>query len=174
MAETTDLMARPSIYDKLTRKRALELFWPQVVAYLDDTYCEADRAYTERQLEDVLAKHYDGRDGYAMARDLENHYGWEEDRKLVDLMDNALDVLSDAQKELMSQWVKTYRIAPERKIGDSVILARHPRQDEVGTVVKIYEDEARYGVRYPDQPETSSCIVNFEDVKDVLTAADQG
>jgi hypothetical protein len=163
MAEATEQMKRPRISDELTKKRALEMFWPQFVAYQSADYRESDRAYTERQILSVLSAY---RDGYSMARDLENHHGWAEDRELVDLMDHASAALTDAHKELVRQWVTAYRIAPDRKIGDNVTTTVPQRNGEAGSIVGIYEDEARYGVRYPDQPETSSYIVNFEDVKD--------
>ncbi len=171
MSEATEQMKRPRITDELTKKRALEIFWPHLVAYQGAEYRESDRAYTERQITAVLSAY---RDGYAMARDLENHHGWAEDRELVDLMDYASDALTDAHKELVAQWVKAYSIAPQRSIGDSVTTSLRSRKDQVGTIVTLYEDNARYGVRYPDQAETSHYIVDYEDVNDALTAAAQG
>lgn len=171
MPEATVQMKRPRITDELTKKRALEIFWPHLVAYEGTEYRESDRAYNERQITAVLSAY---RDGYAMARDLENHHGWAEDRELVDLMDHASDALTDAHKELVVQWVKTYHITPLRNIGDRVTTSLRSRTDQVGTIVKLYEDDARYGVRYPDQAETSHYVVDYEDVKDALTAASQG
>jgi hypothetical protein len=164
-------MKRPRITDELTKKRAMEIFWPRLVAYQGVDYRESDRPHTERAILSVLSVYGDG---YSMARYLENHHGWAEDRELVDLMDHASSALSDDHKELVAQWVAVCHITPTRKIGDSVTTNVYHRVDATGSIVKIYEDEARYGVRYPDQPETSSYIVNFEDVKDVPAAIAQG
>lgn len=170
MPETTELMKRPRISDELTKKRALELFWPKLIAYEGADYRETDRAHTEKTILSVLSGY---RDGYSMARELENHHGWAEDRELVDLMDDAASALTDAHKELVKQWAATYRIVPDRQIGDPVTTSIHGRKDQVGTVVRFYDDEARYGVRYLDQPATSNYIVDFEDVKDAPVVADQ-
>jgi len=171
MAETTELMKRPKIWDELTKKRAVEVVWPQVVTFLGSDYQESSRSFIEKQIMSVLSG---TRDGYAMARELENHHGWAEERELVDLMDEASYALTNAHKELVAQWVTAYGITPERKIGDSVTTTLHGRKDQVGTIVKLYETEARYGVRYPGQPETSTYVVDYEDVKDVLAVSTQG
>jgi hypothetical protein len=167
MAETSEHMKRPRILDDLTKKRALEIFWPKLLVYEGSEYREANRASTERHILAVLSG---SRDGYAMARDLENNYGWAEDRNLVDLMDDAASAMTAAHKELVGQWVKAYNITADRKVGDEVRTNIRPRGNVAGTIVKLYEDEAHYGVRYPDQPETSHYILDYEEVKDLAVA----
>ncbi len=169
MAE--EQMKRPRISDDLTKKRALELFWPKLEAYQGTDYRESNRSQITKQ---ILAVLFGRRDGYTMARDLEKNHGWAEDRELVGLMDVAESALVDAHKELVVQWVKVYNITADRKIGDEVRTNIRPRGNVAGTIVKLYEDEAHYGVRYPDQPETSQYILDYEEVKDLAVAATRG
>jgi hypothetical protein len=166
-----ELVERPQASGNLVKQRAFEILWPRVVLYLGSDYLESSRGYLEKQITEVLSTFHDG---YAMARDLERRFGWVEDRELVDLMDAGSHALSKAHKEHVEQWVKDCHIMPERMIGDTVIATPPVREDQVGTIVKIYEGEARYGVRYPDQPKTSHYVVDYEDVRDVPVGITQG
>lgn len=163
MPETNELMKRPKISDDLVKRRAFEMFMPLVKEYLGNDWSDSEQPHIEKQLAKVMNE-YD--DGYAMARKLERDHGWEEDRELVDLMDEGDSCLHKAHKELQAQWIQVYGITPERQIGDSVTTNIYDRKDQVGFITKFYLDEAKYGVRYPDQPMTSCYIVEYENVKD--------
>lgn len=162
MPETTELMKRPTKSDCIVRRRAWELFMPKVKAYLGAGWIEREIPHIEKQMMEVLDEFSDG---YSMARELERE-GWEEDRGLVDLMDDGEDCLRKAHEELQGQWIRAYGIAPERNIGDRVTADIYSRKGQVGEISKFYLDSARYGVRYPDQPETSCYLVEYESVKD--------
>jgi hypothetical protein len=161
MSETTELMKRPSKSDSIVKRRAWELFMPAVKRYLGNEWSDTEAPHIEKQITDVLRLD----DGYAMARSLERD-GWEEDRGLVDLMDEGESFLSAAHKELLGQWIAVYRIAPSRKIGDRVGTTNWYRKGQIGIITKIREDEATYAVNFPDQPITSAQILLYEEVID--------
>ena len=163
MPETNELMARPKMSDEIVKKRAWEIFEPEVVAYLGADWIESKREYVQKQIMQVISSH---KDGYGMARELERQ-GWEEDRELVDLMDAGESALRDAHRELIKQWITVYGIAPSRLVGDEVSTTNWHRKGQSGIIVKIYEDEAKYGVRFPDQSPTSSQILLYEEVVDI-------
>ena len=168
MPETTELMKRPKKYDCIVKKRAWEMFMPAVKKYLGPDWIESEIPHIEKQIIDVLSSRDDG---YGMARELERK-GWEEDRYLVDLMDQGDSFLSDAYKEILGQWIKCYGIAPERKIGDRVGTINWRRKGQVGEITKIYEDRAEYGIRYPDQAVTSCQLIPYEEVIDAPEVSD--
>jgi hypothetical protein len=162
MPETTELMKRPKESDELTKKRAWELFEPKVKSYLGADWIESEREYIKQQIMRVLSSR---KDGYGMARELERD-GWEEDRGLVDLMDDAEMALRHAREELVKQWIAVYGIAPSRKIGDRVGTTNWHRKGQIGTIGKIYEGRAEYGIQYPDSAATSFELIPYEEVID--------
>lgn len=163
MPETTYLMKRPTKSDDIVKRRALEMFMPKVKAYLGQDWSESERPHIEEQIMDVLDEF---KDGYGMARELENHHHWEEDRGLMDLMDEGESFLSKSYKEILAQWIKCYNIVPSRKIGDKVGTTNWHRKGQIGTIGKIYEDRAEYGINYPDQAATSFQLITYEEVID--------
>jgi len=166
MAETSELMKRPTKSDCIVKRRAIEMFMPKVKSYLGHDWSESEAPHIEKQIMEVLDEFSDG---YSMARELERK-GWEEDRGLVDLMDDGESCLCNAHEEIQRQWIKCYGIDPKRKIGDRVVTDIYERKGQVGEISKFYLDSGQYGVRYPDQPETSCYLVEYEDVKDAPEA----
>lgn len=162
MPETTELMKRPTKSDCIVKRRALEMFMPKVKSYLGKDWSDSEQPHIEKQIMEVI--HLG--DGYAMARELERRHHWEEDRYLVDLMDEGESFLSSAHKEILGQWIKCYGIYPSRKIGETVGTTNWKRKGQVGEITKIYEDRAEYGVRYPDQALTSHQLIPYEEVID--------
>lgn len=163
MPETSDLMKRPTESDCIVKRRAWELFMPAVKKYLGADWSDSDADHIEKQICSVLSSRGDG---YSMARELESRHGWAEDRGLMDLMDEGESALEDAHKELLTQWIKCYGIAPARKVGDTVSTTHWRRKGEVGTITLIYEDRADYGVHFPDQEKTSCQLLHYEEVID--------
>jgi hypothetical protein len=171
MPETTELMKRPHKQDDLVIKRTLELFMPKVISYLGDDWHESERESVEKHISDVLRENSDG---YDMARELESRHHWEQDRALVDLMDEGETYQRKAYEEIMRQWIAVYGIAPSRKVGDTVGTTNWHRKGQVGTIRKIYEERAEYGVQYSDQAATSWQLLQYEEVIDApeVTNAD--
>lgn len=162
MSETTELMKRPTKSDCIVKRRAWELFMPSVKSYLGREWTDSEAPHIEKQIIDALSSNGDG---YSMARALERD-GWEEDRYLMDLMDEGESFLTSAHNEILKQWIKCYGITPSRMVGDSVSTSHWKRKGQVGAIVKVYEDEAKYGVHFDDQPATSSQILLYEEVID--------
>lgn len=162
MPETTELMKRPTASDCIVKKRAWELFMPSVKKYLGQDWIEPEIPHIEKQMIEVLDEFSDG---YQMARELERK-GWEEDRYLMDLMDEGESFLRQAHKEILGQWIKCYGITPERKVGDTVSTTNWHRKGQVGTITSIYVDDATYAVHFPDQAATSAQILLYEEVID--------
>jgi len=163
MPETNDLMKRPHEQDDLVIKHTLELFMPKVISYLGDDWYESERESVEEHISDVLRENSDG---YDMARELESRHHWEQDRALVDLMDQGEMYQRKAFEEILKQWITVYGIAPARKVGHVVGTTNWHRKGQVGTIRKIYEDSARYGVQYPDHAPTSWQLIPYEEVID--------
>lgn len=162
MAETNELMRRPLKSDELVKKRAWEIFSPKVAGYLGSDWRDADEPNIKKQVMRVLSSN---EDGYAMARELERD-GWVEDRELVDLMDEGEEALQSAYTEIIGQWIEVYGITPERAVGDTVSTTNWRRKGQVGTITRIYEDEAKYSVHFPDQSATASQVLWYEEVVD--------
>lgn len=167
MAEKSELMKRPLQSDELVEKRAWEIFKPKVKDYLGSDWNDSEEPYIQKKIMEALSTN---NDGYGMARELERD-GWAEDRYLVDLMDEGESDLRKAHKEIMKQWIEVYGISPSREVGDTVTTTNWHRKGQVGTISKIYLDEAKYGVRFPDQAATSCQILTYEEVIDVPEAS---
>lgn len=167
MPETSELMKRPLASDELVKKRAWEIFMPKVKAYLGQDWSESESPHIQKQIMSVLSLH---KDGYEMARELENRHHWSEDRGLMDLMDEGESALRKAHKEIMEQWITVYGIVPSRKIGDEVATTNWNRKGQIGTIGKIYEDRAEYGIHYSDQAPTSFQLIPYEEVIDASEA----
>ncbi len=165
MSETTDLMQRPHEQDDLVIKRTLELFMPKVISYLGSDWHESEQESVKDHISDVLRNNSDG---YDMARELESRHHWEQDRALVDLMDEGESYQRQAHRELLKQWIEVYGIKPARKIGDTVSTTNWHRKGQFGEITKIYEDRAEYAVHFPDQPLTSAQLLKYEEVIDAL------
>lgn len=164
MPETTELMKRPKKSDCIVKRRAIEMFMPKVKSYLGSDWSESEQPHIEEQLMKVMSAN---RDGYEMARELENNYGWAEDRSLMYLMDEGESLLSDAHRDILGQWIKCYGISPERKVGDTVSTNHWHRKGQVGTITKIDKEKAEYAVHFDDQEATSAQIFLYEEVIDV-------
>lgn len=158
-----DLMPRPSASDAYVRRRAAEIIFPRVWGWLGREHGGCAEPDVIRDLMRVARPHADG---YELAKTLERDCGWAADDSLVDILGS--DWVDDAVNELTGQWVRCLGIRPRFKIGDNVTVKRQRRSEVAGIVVKVDEELAQYGVRYPDMPENSWTVVNFEDCDPVL------
>lgn len=167
MTEEITATRRPKQSDALVKQRAAEIVTPKIVEWIKRG---RETRIVEKDISNVLIKILSShKDGYEMAKELDQA-GWGADSELVDIMDDASYAVSEAARELVKKWVIMYAITPTRKIGDAVTCSSIRRDGKIGIITKIYEKEAQYGVRYPDQPETSCYIVNYEDTAGVANA----
>ena len=86
-------------------------------------------------------------------------------------MDEADSALDKAHKELVTQWIKCYGISPDRQVGDAVSTNHWHRKGQEGVITRIYEEDAKYAVRFPDQPPTSAQVLLYEEVFDAMVTA---
>ncbi len=150
-----ELMPRPSLSDDYVRRRAAEIIFPDVARWAGPIGESEKYEY----MNDLMSIASQNSNGYEMAKSLE-HKGWCSNDSLVEILGN--DWVTQAIDELTSQWVRCLNITPEFSIGDLVTADGAGRKDQVGTVVKIDSECARYGIRYPDMPGNSYQVIGFE------------
>jgi hypothetical protein len=106
-----------------------------------------------------LMKHIDGINGYEICKSLDRD-GWCCGDEMVSIMSN--DFISDAEDELVKQWVRCLGIKLDLPIGTLVDY-----RDEKGTIARHDAELAKYGIQVPSQAEGTHWIINAEDDKPV-------
>lgn len=101
-------------------------------------------------------------DGFDIAKELDDK-GWDADAELVELMDRGF--VSEAERELIKQWVQCVGVKPKHAIGETVTMLRGFSGNKRGVIVEIREDEAVYGIHTSDQKETHRWVIAYEDVE---------
>lgn len=152
-----EMMSRPSISDGYVCRRAAEIIFPKVWGWMGRENSGCKQEDVMRDLTKIASAH---RNGFELAKGLERR-GWMVDDLLVDILADTW--VQDAIDELTNQWVRCLNIRPQFRIGDSVAVTSYWRSQATGTVVKVDEKLAQYGVRYPDMPKNAWAVVNFED-----------
>lgn len=112
-----------------------------------------------------IAENYNGENGYELAQELESKLYIRPDSILVDLLDNVYHEADLLEKEMVRRWVKDNNLTLELSVGQRVIMDRGRHEEKEGTIVKLYSDELKYGVRTDDQKETAHYIVKSEHVE---------
>lgn len=112
---------------------------------------ENDQAYglnIEQELLKVISYH---KDGYSMAKELDEEYGWDSDSDLVEILDN-LDFYN-VKSKLTMLWIKDNGINPYFKLGDIVkVNANHvgggccSKQVYIGEIYSIGHVDGTYGI----------------------------
>jgi len=154
-----ELMKRPTWDDDFVKRRTVEICMPRIRAWF------GGERFDEREVADDLMKVLSpSKDGYEMASELERRMHWAVDSALVEVLDECTGDCDTALKELTSQWVRALRIVPQFAVGDTVSLKYARDGHKTGQVVKLIEDEARYGIRVEGQAETAYFLEKFEDV----------
>lgn len=144
------IMLRPRRYDAIVRRRAAELALPELRQwnYIEDS---------DQDLIAGLMKHISGSDGLDIVKSMERD-GWAGNALLVEIMDQ--DFIGDAEKELVTQWVKCLGVKLDLPMGAQVLF-----RGLEAKVVRRNEGLAQYGVHSADQNENTYSICNAEDVK---------
>jgi HrpA-like RNA helicase len=157
------LMNRPTRYDECVQRRAAEIVLPEIKRWLNDPSWATD----EEIIQDLMECLGEG-DGYKICDELKRKHSWECDSQLVEILDGW--VIDDAEKELVKQWVKCLGVKLDIPIGTHVRIKHYKSQSmsEFGEVVKHYPEEAKYGVRTPDQDPTANWILLLENIEAVV------
>jgi hypothetical protein len=147
------LILRPDARDGVVRRRAAEMALPEVKRWLggDAAY------YTDTDLIAKLMKHLTRADGFEIAKSMDRD-GWNSDSGLVKILDQGF--IYDAEREIVSQWVRCLGVKLEIPIGATVEW-----RGQTGEVVSRDEALAKYGVRMPDQKDGWRHVCNAEEVK---------
>ncbi len=147
------LMLRPRRYDAIVRRRAAEMALPQVKRWIGPS------SQSDASLIKELMKHIGGPNGFEICKSLDRD-GWCCGDKMVEIMGE--DFISDAEKELVRQWVRCLGIKLDLPIG-TVVEYRGER----GVIASYDEELAQYKIQVPSQAEGTLWIVNAEDAKPV-------
>lgn len=137
---------------------------PHIMGWLDN---EEDEDEVREQLIDVLD---DFRDGYDMAKRLEDDHCWESDSELVDILDGAS--FYSHHKAAVMAWIRDNGIAPRFPEGQAVKVKQSKYDKEIrdGEITKVSED-GNYIVMIPALGHvrsglgTHGCVLTWEDVE---------
>jgi len=104
-------------------------------------------------------------DGYRLARNLEDGLGIKPDADLVESLDEAFDILSDAEVDAVAAWVAEHGVSCPAGVGDTV-RAKWGGETIEGVIVEI---DTRLGLCMipTGGPDERRAVVRFEDVERV-------
>jgi len=134
---------------------------------------EEDETEVREQIMEVLD---DFHDGYEMAKELEDRYGWDADSELVDVLDGAS--FYGPRKKAVMAWIRDNAITPKLSIGQVVKAKQGKYSKEIneGEIVKI-DEGGIYIVMIPalghvrEGIGTHGCCLAWEDVEALNPAA---
>ena len=150
-------MERPKFNDEMRKELA------QIVGKIVFDWCNGETELEQciEDSEEVLRFNHD-ENGYALAKEFDDK-GYSPDAMLVDELDRVSYEASAILKTHIEKWVKDNDLTLDIEIGTEVQYNEW-KGVKVGKVVKLYPETMQYGVRTPDQSETSHYIINFEKV----------
>lgn len=151
-------MERPKFNDEMRKELA------QIVGKIVFDWCngETDLDTCVKDSEEILRFNHN-ENGYTLAKEFDDK-GYSPDAMLVDDLDCVSNQASVILKKYIEKWVKDNNLALDIEIGTEVKYNEWKDRYKIGKVVKLYPETMQYGVRTPDQSETSHYIVNFEKV----------
>lgn len=157
-------------HDSVKRLVADELM-PQILDWLQGQ--EDDEDEVREQLIDVLEDH---RDGYEMAKRLEDDYDWDCDSELVDILDGSN--FYEHRKAAVMAWIRDNGIMPRFAMGQEVKVkqSRYDKTIHDGEIRAVNVD-GTYTVMIPalghvrEGIGTHGSVLPWEDVEDLNPAA---
>lgn len=105
-------------------------------------------------IEDLIAvlEGSTGFDGYELARELEDNFGWGIDAALVDVLDSASALHHFAHEQKVKEWVQRFNVRISFAVGQRVVTNR---KNERGVIVRLFEETAECLVRLDDERDPS-------------------
>lgn len=152
-------MERPKFNDQMKKELA------QIVGEIVFEWCGAESSL-ERCIADsesVLQRIGRNEDGYTLAKEFEDK-GYSSNSSLVDELDQVPFLADEIIKKHIQQWVKDNNLKLDIEVGTEVKYNEWKDRHKIGKVVKHYPETMQYGIRTPDQPESSHYVVNAEKV----------
>ena len=146
---------RPTDSSKEVITLVVQRIMPEIIGWFQQfevkKISEEDIENIKKQLEDILYNDNVSEltDAYEIAKSLDNHYYWEPDSGLVDILCGL--EFYDIRNFLTNKWFKDNNITPKYKEGDNVIvksshLRKSNRQKEQynGEISKVFHEEGKY------------------------------
>jgi hypothetical protein len=100
---------RPTATEDIIRTAAKELLKDPVFMGIDEMYAE-----------DIVEAYDSFYDGYELAKELDNRYGWDINIEMVNSLDGMDSIVSNMVREKEREWVKEYDIKPELEVGTKI------------------------------------------------------
>lgn len=150
-------MNRPKFNDEMRKELA------QIMGKVVSDWCQ------DTELEQCIEDSYDvlkwthNSDGYELAKELDSK-GYSPDSILVSDLDHISWDARRIEQRYIEQWVIDNGLKLDIAIGTEVKYNEWGNKFKVGKIVKHYPETLQYGVRTPEQSETSNYIVNAEKV----------
>lgn len=165
---------RPIRFDKHIRYLAMRNLAREVIKWKESDYIFDENVdEDESRIHDTaeeLAEYFDN-DSFEMACKLKDN-GWDPDKQLVDILDQASHELCEMVGTVTKDWVRAYDIKPMFKVGDKVKFKyRKNGISTEGEIIKINLEEVKYSIFCKSLGHvkvgtgTTASIINFEDVE---------
>lgn len=148
------LMLRPSLHDPCVKRRAAEAALKEIKEWIGK---DLEPYETDEYLANQLAGCMGDGNGYEICKNMERG-SWHVDARLVEIMDGGH--IYDAERELVSQWVRCRGIVLGIPIGSEVEW-----KNRQGTVIRKDDTHATYCVHTLEQSDTQGWVCNAEDVR---------
>lgn len=133
---------------KKSDRSILQLVAAKLAKEVNEWADDEENENTEKHMIEVLEDCFYDLDGYKMAKRLEDDYGYDCDAGLVNILDNADNLVRHHLSEATKKWVTENSIKPKFEVGQPVIV-KHKDKDVAGTVGKIMDATAEYVVNCP-------------------------
>jgi hypothetical protein len=142
---TTNTPPRPKRHAPEILEAAAKKLAPDILKWAQDG--NDDELTLEQVVNDLKEILYSPhRNGYQLAKDLEDRFHYDPDAELVEILDNAFYTISISHDEACKKWLEENPVEPPA-IGSQVIHTKKP-QAGVGTIVSN-SPEGRSTVRFP-------------------------
>lgn len=140
---------RPDGNDEGVKRIAVERDREEILQWCSDAGA-LDSDDEEEVLDQVVESLEPHKDGYALAKALEDDHQWEPDSALVDILDTLQDTLRSVTQEAVVAWVRDRGLQPKHALG-AKIQARVGWSWHDGVVVKVYPERMEYVVAVPSK-----------------------
>ena len=144
---------RPDHNSKEVKMLVVEKILDNIISWLDEDDERREDGADEDSIRDelMLVISY-SKDGYEMAKNLDDDYSWSSDSNLVDILDSLS--FYDARKKLVQKWIKDNDIKPFYLDGQEVTISSkhlpYKYRDKPfykGIVIKVNFEEGTYLVK---------------------------
>jgi len=167
--------SRPVLNDKETQRAAALLLAPKVQEWLLADSGGSKDEFTLESIADDIEKALDHsfeKDGYKLAKALEDRCGYDPDDWLVNILSGYYGLLTKARRAKIKAWAEANKIVVPFKVGDKVLVSTKSKLKVEGTITYISAEYAEATVSCPSLGHRSpgnklserlGLVVGFED-----------